>query len=296
MGSLFSKSLAVMKNQFCKTAKDSKFWICAILTVCILVQYLYPLNVSGLKYGTKTTPFLLSVVYADAYISNGLLKILIYLVMVTVFCDAPFVSEQTQYEVVRSGVGAWHLGKILYIWLMSFLYPLFLSAVIFVIVLPTVAFHDLWGSTMRDMADMYGSVLAYTGSLMPPVRVIKMIYPWSAHALTFLISALSNVFIGYVIYLGNLWVNRNGAGVAAAVFIVMVDPIVYYWGIGTHTWLYRISPISWSSIEQWDIVGSREPIPMAYAFAGYLILIAVLGAGIFLVCGKRRNILTAGVQ
>ena len=298
MVSWFKKGLVIAKNQLYKTGKDSRLWISLILAVCILIQYLAPLNLYGVKFHAGTTPFLLPVLYADGYISNGLLKVLLYLVIIAVFCDAPFLSGQTAYEAVRSGVSAWHLGKILYLWLMSFLYPLFLSLVSFLIVLPTVTVHDLWGSTLRGLAAFDGSVLYYTSSLMPPVKVILSIYPWSAHLLTFTASALSNVLLGHLIYFGNLFTGKSSIGTAAAVLMVMLDPIVEYWGSSGafFHWLYRISPVTWSSIEHWKIVGSAEPLSPAFVFRGYLLLTALLEGAIFLTGPKRRSILSAGTQ
>lgn len=291
MACWYKGSVAVTANQLRKMRRDSRIWLVGILLIVLLIRYLWVIDLYGLSYGTGTTPFLLSVLYTDGSVSNGLLKMLLYLGVIAVFCDAPFVSEHTSYEVIRCGKRAWHRGKLTYIWIMGFLYPLYLSLLVFLIVLPTVTVTDFWGGTMRDFAAKYGQALAVMGNLMTPSEVILSIYPWSAQLLTFLASGLSNVFLGYLIYLFNLLTRKSGAGVAAGVFAVMLDPVVRYWGVGrTNWWMYRCSPISWSSIENWTILGSNHPLPMWYVFCGYLVLIAVLGC-LIRILGKRKEAL-----
>lgn len=268
--------------------KDSRIWLVGILLIILLIRYLWGIDRYGIAYGTKTTPWLLSVLYTDGEISNGLLKMLLYLGVIAVFCDAPFYSEQTQYEVIRSGKKAWYQGKLTYIWIVSFLYPFFLSLVAWGIVLPTVTYTDFWGGTMRDFSRLLLRTRTAVGNLAIPREIIKTIYPWSAHLLTFLISGCSNVFLGYLIYFLNLITSKNGWGVAAAAFVVMLDPVVCYFGIGNYKWMYRYSPISWSSIEHWTIFGSNHALSMGYAFGGYLILILLLGGLIRIVSAWKE--------
>ncbi len=296
MASWFRNSFSITRNQLRKMRKDSRVWLTGVLLFILLIRYLWGIDWYGYTYGTKTTPFLLSVLYADGIISNGLLKVLLYLGVIAIFCDAPFYSQQTPYEVVRCGKKAWNQGKLTYIWLMSFMYPLYLSLVALAIVLPTVTFTDFWGGTMRDFAELYQHTLDAIGNLMIPKEIIKTIYPWWAHFLTFVISGLSNVFLGYLIYFLNLLTLKNGVGVSFAVFIVMIDPIVRYWGVGVENqWLYRCSPISWSSIENWTIVGSDHPISMEYACCGYLLLILVLGCLIRVVSVRKEALMQSGM-
>lgn len=65
-------------------------------------------------------------------------------------------------------------------------------------------------------------------------------------------------------------------GIAAAVFLILLDPVVVYCGASMTTkWMYRFSPVNWSSIENWTIVGQTQPVSMTYAYGMYAIMIGI---------------------
>ena len=283
MGTLFKSIFLVAKESLMEWKRDYRVWALAILSAVVLVRYLYGLNLYGFEYGTRVTPFLLPILFNDSSVANGLVKILLFLGAICLFSDAPFYSQTSAYQWIRTGRTAWYLGKCAYIWLASFLYALFLAVTAFLAVLPTVSIHDLWGSTLRDWLNNRNNWYLYAGNLEIPFPVIRMIYPWSAELLSLGAVSLSFCMIGHLICLVNLLVHSKAAGISVAAILVMLDPVIHYFAFTeTQLWMYRFSPVSWCSMELWDIAGGIKPLSTSAVFPAMLLLIMMLTGGIVL--------------
>ncbi len=279
---------AAVHMQLARTKKDTKVWIVLILTVILLIRYLADLTRCGIENNTVITPFVMPLVFADASVSNGLIKILICLAIVCLFSEAPFWEVWGRNAIVRCSRIAWWGSVCIYIWIMSAAYVLFLFIVSSLIVLPTASLSDMWGSTLRMIISR--NVYLKT-NLVIPSAVIQQILPEAAQLLTMLVSWLSFVLIGHTICFFNVLTNKKSIGITAAVIMIMADPIVTYLARGVRSlyYLYRFSPINWSSIDNWTILGFNRPISMQYAVEMYLILI-VIQMMVIIMAGKRKEI------
>ena len=281
MGTLLKRAVLIAREEILAKKRDYRIWMLGIMTVVILIRYLHGINQYGISFGTKVTPFLLPVLLKDAGVANGLVKMLVFLGVICLFSDAPFVTSATMYQWIRSGKKAWFLGKSIYIFCASFIYTAFLALCAFLTVLPTVSFNDFWGSTLRDWINGRNNWALYAGNLEIPQDVIRMIYPWSAELLSFLAGSLCFCFIGHIIYVINVWTTTKAVGIGVAVTLVMIDPVIYYFAISEQQmWIYRFSPVSWCSIELWDIIRSGRPLNSRYVFSALLIMILICIFGV----------------
>lgn len=289
MGFLLRKSILIVAGYLMQWKKDSRITLTAILIFVLMLRYFSGITLYGLKYSTEVTPWLLPVMFTDATISNGLLKVLLYLGVICLFCDAPFITERTRYQLIRSGRNAWWIGNCLYILIASLIYMMFLAVTVMIVVFPTITFSDFWGSTLREFVEYGERTWAYIGNLVLPDEIVKTVYPATAEILTFFAGWLSFVLLGLLICFLNLITGSRAMGIVAAVFLVMLDPVIRYLGYGmSYQWLYLWSPISWSSIESWTILGYGHPIDMHYAYGMYLAGIIVLTAGIAVSSRKKQ--------
>lgn len=136
--------------------------------------------------------------------------------------------------------------------------------------------HEFWGSTITQILKSDEYQVLYLGNLVLPRRVISIIYPYGAQILGFLAVWLQFWFLGMVMYSINFCCKSNTLGIAAAVFLILLDPVVVYCGASMTTkWMYRFSPVNWSSIENWTIVGQTQPVSMTYAYGMYAIMIGI---------------------
>ena len=273
---IYRTACLVAKSNFMRWKKDGRILLTFLLMIVLMIRYFSGLSSFGIKYHTKITPFLLSVVFADCDITNGLLKILVCFGWVCLLCDVPVRDPFLTYIVLRSGRKGWRLGENIYICASAFGYTVFLSVIPALILLPSVSLHEFWGSTITQILKSDEYQVLYLGNLVLPRRVISIIYPYGAQILGFLAVWLQFWFLGMVMYSINFCCKSNTLGIAAAVFLILLDPVVVYCGASMTTkWMYRFSPVNWSSIENWTIVGQTQPVSMTYAYGMYAIMIGI---------------------
>ena len=228
MGNL-KKGWYVCESNFIQWRKNYRIWMIAAIETILIFRYLHGLSEYGQATGKTITPFVLPIVFAEAENSNGLLKVLIYLGCVMLFCNAPFLNNQKPYMILRCKRKGWYLGENMYVWLAAFLYMLFISLISLIAVLPTVSTNRLWGEIAGDFVVNQRSLIpVYTWGLVMPVRVIQNYYPLAAFIYTFIAGWLSIVFIGKLMYLLNLKIGKKTIGISAAVFFIMLDPVTVY--------------------------------------------------------------------
>ena len=138
MGNL-KKGWYVCESNFIQWRKNYRIWMIAAIETILIFRYLHGLSEYGQETGKTITPFVLPIVFAEAENSNGLLKVLIYLGCVMLFCNAPFLNNQKPYMILRCKRKGWYLGENMYLWLAAFLYMLFISLISLIAVLPTVS-------------------------------------------------------------------------------------------------------------------------------------------------------------
>ena len=170
----------VAKSNFMRWKKDGRILLTFLLMIVLMIRYFSGLSSFGIKYHTKITPFLLSVVFADCDITNGLLKILVCFGWVCLLCDVPVRDPFLTYIVLRSGRKGWWLGENIYICASAFGYTVFLSVIPALILLPSVSLHEFWGSTITQILKSDEYQVLYLGNLVLPRRVISIIYPYGA--------------------------------------------------------------------------------------------------------------------
>ena len=275
MGNL-KKGWYVCESNFIQWRKNYRIWMIAAIETILIFRYLHGLSEYGKETGKTITPFVLPIVFAEAENSNGLLKVLIYLGCVMLFCNAPFLNNQKPYMILRCKRKGWYLGENMYLWLAAFIYMLFISLVSLIAVLPTVSTNRLWGEIAGDFVVNQRSLIpVYTWGLVMPVRVIQNYYPLAAFIYTFITGWLSIVFIGKLMYLLNLKIGKKTIGISAAVFFIMLDPVaVYFTNLKQYGLLY-VSPINWSSLENINTVSGYPHLSGEYMFITYIILIGV---------------------
>ena len=165
MGNL-KKGWYVCESNFIQWRKNYRIWMIVAIETILIFRYLHGLSEYGQATGKTITPFVLPIVFAEAENSNGLLKVLIYLGCVMLFCNAPFLNNQKPYMILRCKRKGWYLGENMYLWLAAFLYMLFISLISLIAVLPTVSTNRLWG-------EIAGDFVVNQRSLIPVVRPAK---------------------------------------------------------------------------------------------------------------------------
>ena len=99
---IYRTACLVAKSNFMRWKKDGRILLTFLLMIVLMIRYFSGLSSFGIKYHTKITPFLLSVVFADCDITNGLLKILVCFGWVCLLCDVPV--RDPFFDLYRSSI------------------------------------------------------------------------------------------------------------------------------------------------------------------------------------------------
>lgn len=289
---LYRKELLVTKGQLARWKGNVQIFVALGMEIVLLIEYLWGCNDFGMKYGTKITPCVLVLLFQSGTIGVNLPKVMIYLGFVVLLSDVPFMDESTPYVIARSKRGAWWRGECIYIWAASFLYMVFITVMSIFIVLPTITWNGLWGSTIVESLKSSGAAV---GLRLNP-QIVQVFYPSATLWLTFLAGWLSMSLLGHMAYAINLVINKKVAGIAAMVFFILLDPIIGWLGIGSaNHWMHQLSPVSWSSMEYWKLVSSQAPLKTGYVFSMYGVLIVVCVI-VIAVAGRRKTIEVNALQ
>lgn len=291
MKELFKRSFLIASTSLMKWKRDYRIWFVFLIEGFFTCHYLYGLVHYACVIKSTLTPYLLSFLFFDASIANGLLKVLIYFGVIILFCNAPFRDCTFYYVVLRSKKKSWWLGNCLYILIASAVYLVFLSLVCAGIALPVATLKPFWGSVVQSLLVEDGEILnSYLGNLVFSRDVIQILYPDSAQWMTFGIAWLSFSGMGLLIYAVNELSGTYMLGCIVAGFFVLLDPVVRWIGFRSQ-WLYYVSPVSWSSIEHWKLLGVDRPLDQGIVVIANVLIIIIL----FIATGienKRKDVNT----
>ena len=177
------------------------------------------------------------------------------------FCDAPFLSPNSQWQILRAGRRGWFWGNILYILFTAFCYTLLLAVLPILICIPYVGWSEEWGKVLGTLAQ---TTAAARFHLKPfDYRILLYHSPQEAMLLTILSVWLNVVLIGMVNYTLNLWV-RKGIGTAVSV-ILGLSPLLIT-RLLNMTLGYYLSPPLWMSLAYYKWVEYGIVVPVGYAY------------------------------
>ena len=138
--------LAVAGANFRRLKRDARVWFIFVFTALLIHYYLRPVINYGIDTGTKAPIYIMELLFCSATISVKAPKILFYIGMLCLLCDAPFFYPLKPYIIMRSKRTAWCVGECIYIVGMALLYAAFILIVSSLMILPigtTVSYTHL---------------------------------------------------------------------------------------------------------------------------------------------------------
>lgn len=252
-------------QNFRKWATNYRVWVIAILMVIFTQSFTKEIGDFAELVQIPVSPWIFPFLYNQRYV-----KLLFFFPLILLFCDAPFLDDNQPYVIARSGRFAWSLGQIAYVVFGSGVYFLFLILCTILLNFPHMMFTMDWGKVIgtlssTDAASQIGVKTAISS------HIIRYFTPLSAMWFTWLLSWLSGVFLGLVIYVVNTVTKTRVMGVLAASFFLVLDAVV----LGFPGWMH-FSPVSWSNLDFIDIGGITSYPNITYVFSAYGVLICVL--------------------
>ncbi|MBW8349300.1 hypothetical protein K0H71_07565 [Bacillus sp. IITD106] len=260
---LFNRARFVCYQNFRKWPTNYRVWIIAIILIMLTHFFTKEIGHYSKEVGIGISPWMFPFLFTQKYI-----KLLFFFPLILLFCDAPFIDENQPYVIARSGRTPWSIGQIGYIISASAFYFVFLILLSIVINLPYMQFTMEWGKVLGTIAntDAYKQLGPRTLSLPPDI--MYYFSPLQAMWFSFLLSWLTGIFLGLLIYVVNSISGTRMFGVLSASLFLVFDAT-----LGGKANLYRYSPVSWNNLERIDIDGTTPMPSITYIYISFAVLI-----------------------
>ena len=205
--------------------------------------------------------------------NDHICQIVLTIGMVFLYSTAPFRRDSFSYIVYRCGQRNWECGNILYLFVCSFFYTLF---ILFASIAALKGEQDfsvhgwgkIWGTLARtNVSVRFGIKLNVSNYLLGKYE------PEEAVPVTFFLVWASFFFIGLVVYIFNLHIKR-GSGIVLAGIFVFLDTMIYN---SWTPWAYRISPLTLAKLTTYTNSRQHYGLTLTYAWI-------FMAAGIFIMC------------
>lgn len=272
----------IAAQNFRKWQTDYRIWTIAVFLVILIFMYAEDFKALAGYLNCKAPVWIFPFLY-----TKSSAKILFTLPVILLFCDAPFVDENQLFVMIRATRTKWLCGQVLYIISAGGAYYFFIFAVSF---LSLILFGEPsldWGIALTAAAyDSSITNAAEVYSLNISRMTVEFFTPLLACFYTFVMSWLSAVFLGLLIFACNLISGSRVWGIAAGSFFVVLTLVAK---LRRH--LDRFSPITWSTLDGIDVAGLTIRPSIGYCLGAYAVLIFGLTAAIFI--SRGRAALTA---
>jgi hypothetical protein len=208
--------------------------------------------------------------------------VLAMLMVVLLFCDAPFINDSTPYECIRAGRRRWVAAQLAYVGVASLLFVLFLVLVSTACLLPHIDFANEWGRVLGTLAQTSAGT-EYGG--MPISYALMTKYsPAAAMGLAALTLYLQTVLVGLFMFVLNT-VAKRGLGAVAGLFLAFMPAVAQVVYVPR---VYYFAPTAWANLTVLDMSGTSARPSLAFALGTLAGLIAVLTAVALLVHRKKE--------
>lgn len=208
--------LAICMQNFRKWSKDYRIWSIAILLFTIIQIYIDDIKNISEFLGTKVTVWIYPFLYSQFYT-----KLLFTIPIILLFCNAPFIDDNQIYVYIRSGKKKWITSQLLYIFIASALYYLFIIIVSILSMAGSASFEADWGNVLYTIAET--NIAHYRNCIYVEVSSIILDYftPLQAILFTFLVSWSNAVLIGVIIFTCNYLTKTKYLGISISSIIIV---------------------------------------------------------------------------
>ena len=261
------KSVCVINIK--KWFTNPRIYILGLIMGLVLICYSYDYYKvsSEIGYGVNILGLFVSV-YGGA---PGFTRIMTLFGSVLLFCDAPFMDENQQFVYLRLGRKRWVAGTIIYVFVASFIYTLYLILALALGVLPNIGISAEWGELFEVTSINSGIIKAgITQKVLMDYSVLtSFLYMFDA-------VFLSCVIIGLVMYIVALFAKK-GECILVGCGIIIIEGVGLYFTENISNILFHVSPLSLMQIWCLDDGSGNSYYPdMNFGILFYVVVTIVL--------------------
>lgn len=215
-------------------------------------------------------------------LTNPTYLMLIELVLLFLLCDIPSSDQSQTFILLRVGKLHWIIGQLLYLTVANLI--LCFSVYVFSVIcmVPYVDFSLSWGKAIGTLAQT--TAASQYGTLSFSYEIMKNYLPLQATTVSFLLFWLSEMLLGELLALLNLFVSR-GIAITVSSVLVLLPYLIYF---NDAYFLLKFSPMSWCNLLYIGQVRSVYP-SLTYALTVLLAGIVILAIAI-LCCMHKRTL------
>lgn len=148
----------------------------------------------------------------------------IFLGCIVVLSEAPFINQQSTYEIIRVGTCTWVRSQILYIIVAILIYNFFimLTCVALGVANSNVIFENKWSMAISLLAAQQPAFAVTNFKLsFPYTNFIYSLKPYYGALLTLLLNAAYCIIAVLLIFTVNIWSKTNMGWIVGAAFHIL---------------------------------------------------------------------------
>lgn len=269
--------LFVLRYNCLRLITKPRFYIILIISAVYLSDITAPICEYSRLKGEPVSLWLFPLL-----LNNSGIVLVLFLLGVLLFCDAPFLENAEPYIFIRSGRRQWICAQFLFVLLLSAIY---IAHIILWSIIPVffcAAHMPEWGKILYSLANTNAWQLVDL-----PTRISSFILnqysPKCAFGVTATISFLVIVLIGSIMFCANLTIHRSVGNILGSLLVLEQ----YFATNSSGHSLYFFSPVSWVNLEVIHIDGIAKTPSVSYALAILIALSVCCWIISFLVIRKK---------
>lgn len=261
----FNTVFAISRQNFRKWTSNYRVWMIAIILMIFIHSYTKEISLFAEELNMKMSAWIFPFLYSERY-----MKLLFLFPIILLFCDAPFIDSNQPYMILRSKRTLWSLGQILYIFLANIIYFLFLVVATIGVHIRNITLENDWGKVFGTLATTDASDFFNTPLKINP-SIIKYFTPFQAVWFTFLLSCLSGIMLGLIIYVCNSLLKNRLCGIAISSSLLILSA-----ALNLNPELQWLSPMSWNTLNNIDIGDTTNFPSFEYIIIADFVIITIL--------------------
>lgn len=261
----FNTVFAISRQNFRKWTSNYRVWMIAIILMIFIHSYTKEISLFAEELNMKMSAWIFPFLYSERY-----MKLLFLFPIILLFCDAPFIDSNQPYMILRSKRTLWSLGQILYIVFANIIYFLFLIVATIGIHIRNITLENDWGKVFGTLATTDASDFVNTPLKINP-SIIKYFTPFQAVWFTFLLSCLSGIMLGLIIYVCNSLLKNRLWGIAISSSLLILSA-----ALNLNPELQWLSPMSWNTLNNIDIGDTTNFPSFEYIIIADFVIITIL--------------------
>lgn len=278
----FIKSiLNICSQNFRKWITDYRIWMIYIIMFILIHSHVSEIASIASAIDEPSSIWIYPFLYSQFY-----MKLIFTMPIILFFCDAPFIDSNQMFVIVRAGRIKWLIAQLLYILISSAFYYVFIILSTVLLSLPNSSLEMSWGTVLYNIANSSVAGDLNFNFVNVSDYILRYFTPLEATWFTFLLSWISAVFIGIIIFVVNFITNSKYIGSVIASIIIILSCFVANDGFSN---LIPYSPITWNTLNFIDVGGTT-------AYPSFNYCMTVYGVGIFslivvlFLSHKKKNI------